>query len=170
MTLNYFIADVFTDQLFSGAQIAVFPYADKLKDEQMALIAREMNLSETVFVSNPSENNSSRTMRIFSPLGEIDFAGHPIIATAFILGSCGDIKLNDGINSFTFTQNVGEIEVNITADKGRSVLYSLLVKYLLSSIDLLPLLMNWQSCFLSALITLIIKSMRPDWCRVVFPI
>ena len=58
-------------------------------------------------------------MRIFSPLGEIDFAGHPIIATAFVLGSCGDINLTKAITPVVFEQNVGPIDVNISADQGK---------------------------------------------------
>lgn len=119
MTINYYIADVFTNQQFSGAQIAVFPKADNLTDEQMALIAREMNLSETVFISNQDSKDGTRNMRIFSPLAEVDFAGHPIIATAFVLGSCGDLSLTDGVTPLTLIQNVGEIEVNISAYKGK---------------------------------------------------
>jgi len=119
MTLNYYIADVFTNQIFAGAQIAVFPNSESLSSEQMASIAIEMNLSETVFVSNPSGEELSRTMRVFSPLGEIDFAGHPIIATAFVLGECGDIKLADGVTPLTFTQNIGDIEVNVSATSGK---------------------------------------------------
>jgi len=119
MTLNYYIADVFTNELFSGAQIAVFPQADNLNPVQMETIAKEMNLSETVFVSNPNKDQSSRRMRIFSPLGEVDFAGHPIIATAFVLGESGDITLTDDITPLTFTQNVGDIDVNISATAGK---------------------------------------------------
>lgn len=119
MTLNYYVADVFTDQLFSGAQIAVFPNADDLNDKQMALVAREMNLSETVFVSNPDSSANARKMRIFSPRGEIDFAGHPIIATAFVLGSAGEIALSTDITPLTFTQNIGEIEVHVSTKDGK---------------------------------------------------
>lgn len=118
MILDYYIADVFTKQIFSGAQIAVFPHADTLTKQQMALIASEMNLSETVFVSNPNNETTTRRMRIFSPLAEIDFAGHPIIATAFILGVSGDIKLKEGITALTFIQNVGEIDVNLSTKDG----------------------------------------------------
>ena len=50
MKYNYYIADVFTKQIFSGAQIAVFPNAEGLSQQQMQLVARELNLSETVFV------------------------------------------------------------------------------------------------------------------------
>jgi len=58
-------------------------------------------------------------MRIFSPLSEIDFAGHPIIATAYVLGSCGDINLTEAITPVVFEQNVGLIDVNISANQGK---------------------------------------------------
>jgi trans-2,3-dihydro-3-hydroxyanthranilate isomerase len=119
MSLDYYVADVFTNQVFSGAQIAVFPKADALTDDQMAKIAREMNLSETVFVSNPTKAKSTRTMRIFSPLTEIDFAGHPVIATAFVLGSCGDIDLKESVTPLKLIQNAGDIDVNISVKNGK---------------------------------------------------
>lgn len=119
MSLSYYVADVFTNKNFSGAQIAVFPHADDLTTEQMALIASEMNLSETVFVSNPNKDNKSRRMRIFSPLAEIDFASHPIIATAFVLAHCGEVELQEEITSLTFIQNVGEIDANVTVVDGK---------------------------------------------------
>jgi len=75
MKYNYYIADVFTKQIFNGAQIAVFPNAEGLSKEQMQLVARELNLSETVFVFHPDKQITNRVMRIFSPLGEVDF-GH----------------------------------------------------------------------------------------------
>ena len=55
MNYNYYIADVFTRQIFNGAQIAVFPNADGLSDEHMQLLARELNLTETVFVFHPDK-------------------------------------------------------------------------------------------------------------------
>jgi len=119
MKYNYYIADVFTKQIFSGAQIAVFPNAEGLNKEQMQLVARELNLSETVFVFHPDKQTTSRVMRIFSPLSEIDFAGHPIIATAFVLAHCGDIQLTDAITPMVFEQNTGPVNVNITAENGR---------------------------------------------------
>jgi len=119
MNYNYNIADVFTRQIFNGAQIAVFPNADGLSDQQMKLVARELNLTETVFVFHPDSVGTTRKMRIFSPLGEIDFAGHPIIATAYVLGSCGDIKLTEAITPVVFEQNIGPIDVNISANQGK---------------------------------------------------
>jgi trans-2,3-dihydro-3-hydroxyanthranilate isomerase len=58
-------------------------------------------------------------MRIFSPLGEVDFAGHPIIATAFVLASCGDIQLNAAVTPMVFEQNTGPVNVNISAEDGK---------------------------------------------------
>jgi len=121
MNYNYYIADVFTRQIFNGAQIAVFPHAEGLSDEQMRLLARELNLTETVFVFHPESGSTKRKMRIFSQLGEIDFAGHPIIATAYVLGSCGDIDLAETLTHVVFEQNAGPIDVNITAEQGKPV-------------------------------------------------
>jgi len=118
MSLNYYIADVFTKTLFAGAQIAVFPNAECLNAEQMQLIAREMNLSETVFVTNPENSSVMRTMRVFSPIAEIDFAGHPIIATAFVLAESGDIELTAPNTKLSFRQNAGEFDVNVSVDNG----------------------------------------------------
>jgi trans-2,3-dihydro-3-hydroxyanthranilate isomerase len=121
MNYKYYIADVFTRQIFNGAQIAVFPNAEGLGDEQMRLVAKELNLTETVFVFHPDSDSATRKLRIFSPQGEIDFAGHPIIATAFVLGSCGDITLTEAITPVVFEQNVGPIDVNITAEQSKPV-------------------------------------------------
>jgi trans-2,3-dihydro-3-hydroxyanthranilate isomerase len=119
MKINYYIADVFTKQLFNGAQIAVFPNADGLSDATMKLLARELNLSETVFVFHPDDCDSKRKMRIFSPKKEVDFAGHPIIATAYVLGLCGDLALKDGITPIVLEQNIGPIDVNISVADGK---------------------------------------------------
>jgi trans-2,3-dihydro-3-hydroxyanthranilate isomerase len=118
---NYYIADVFTRQIFNGAQIAVFPNADGLSNQQMKLVARELNLTETVFVFHPESESTTRKMRIFSPLGEVDFAGHPIIATAYVLGICGDINLAEAITPSVFEQNIGPIDVNISANQGKPI-------------------------------------------------
>jgi trans-2,3-dihydro-3-hydroxyanthranilate isomerase len=115
MKYNYYIADVFTKEIFNGAQIAVFPAATGLNKRQMQLIARELNLSETVFVF---QANAHWIMRIFSPLSELDFAGHPIIATAFVLASCGALPLTESITHTVFHQNAGEIAINISAENG----------------------------------------------------
>ena len=56
---------------------------------------------------------------IFSPKKEVDFAGHPIIATAYVLGLCGDIALTEAITPIVLEQNVGPIDVNISVDDGK---------------------------------------------------
>jgi trans-2,3-dihydro-3-hydroxyanthranilate isomerase len=119
MKYNYYIADVFTKQVFNGAQIAVFPVAEGLNTQQMQLVARELNLTETVFVFHPKKESSTRVMRIFSPQHEINFAGHPIIATAFVLASCGEITLTEKITPLVFEQNTGAVEINISAENGQ---------------------------------------------------
>jgi len=119
MKIEYFIADVFTKQLFNGAQIAVFPKADGLSATTMQLLAKELNLSETVFVIHPKGDVNKRKMRVFSPIKELDFAGHPIIATAYVLGLCGDIPLRDDITPVILEQKIGPIDVNITSVDGK---------------------------------------------------
>ncbi|MEC4750648.1 PhzF family phenazine biosynthesis protein [Methylomicrobium sp. Wu6] len=119
MKYQYYIADVFTRQVFNGAQIAVFPNADGLGDEQMQKIANELNLWETVFVFHPG--GDMRKLRMYSPKVEVDFAGHPIIATAYVLGLCGDIALDDPVTPVVFEQNAGPVEVNITSEQGKPV-------------------------------------------------
>jgi len=119
MKYTYYIADVFTQQLFNGAQIAVFPNADGLNAENMTLIARELNLSETVFIFHHLDDSNRRRMRIFSPLAEIDFAGHPLIAAGYVLGHCGDVALTAPITPIVFEQNSGAIEANISSENGK---------------------------------------------------
>jgi trans-2,3-dihydro-3-hydroxyanthranilate isomerase len=119
MKYNYFIADVFTKELFNGAQIAVFPQADGLNSEKMQLIARELNLTETLFIFHKLSGELVRRMRVFSPFKEIDFAGHPVIAAAYVLGLCGDINLTEAITPLRLEQNAGTIEVNISSRDGQ---------------------------------------------------
>lgn len=119
MKYNYYIADVFTGRIFNGAQVAVFPNADGLTETTMKLVARELNLSETVFVFHPYGDASQRRMRVYTPKGEINFAGHPVIAAAFVLASCGDIVLNDKYTPVVFEQNAGPISANVTNDNGK---------------------------------------------------
>lgn len=120
MNHQYYIADVFTREIFNGAQIAVFPQADGLSDERMQRIAGELNLTETVFVLHPGQAGSTyRKLRVFNPKKEIDFAGHPIIAAAHVLGSCGDLDLIAAMTPVVFEQNSGPVNVNISAEEGR---------------------------------------------------
>ena len=86
----------------------------------MQLIAGELNLTETVFVLHPEQSGGPRRkLRIFNPKKEIDFAGHPVIAAAHVLGLCGDIELISAVNPVVFEQNAGPIAVNISAEQGK---------------------------------------------------
>jgi len=102
---------VFTDRAFTGNPLAVFPEAEGLTDEQMMQIAREMNLSETVFVLTPeatkevhttaadeigSKPSVLRRLRIFTPTREIPFAGHPVVGTWNGLAREGVVPLPQG--------------------------------------------------------------------------
>lgn len=82
---DYVVADVFTDTALEGNPVAVFLKADDIPAERMQRIAREMNLSETVFVLRPERDGDVR-VRIFTPVNELPFAGHPTMGTAFVLG------------------------------------------------------------------------------------
>lgn len=122
MQYTYYTVDVFTDQIFNGAQIAVFPEAEGLTQAQMQLVARELNLSETVFVLPASNGVHDRRIRIFAPHKELDFAGHPIIATGHVLASIGKIELEKEHTDLRLEQNIGPIDVCITQRDGQPVM------------------------------------------------
>ena len=95
---RYVIADVFTDTPLQGNQVAVFTDARELPEDKLQKVAREMNLSETVFVYKPEGEGHAR-IRIFTPQNELMFAGHPCLGTAFVLGAplqLGTIALETG--------------------------------------------------------------------------
>ena len=83
--LPFFTLDVFTKEAFSGNPLAVVLEADGLSDARMLAIAREFNLSETIFVQSPEDPAHSAKVRIFFPTAEIPFAGHPTIGCAILL-------------------------------------------------------------------------------------
>ncbi len=84
---RYVVYDVFTDRPFGGNPLAVFPNADGLPESQLQSIAREFNFSETVFAF--ADDQATARLRIFTPLQEIPFAGHPLIGTAVALADDG---------------------------------------------------------------------------------
>ena len=82
---GYVVADVFTDTPLQGNQVAVFGDAQGLSAELMQRAARELNLSETVFVFG-ADADCDAHIRIFTPAIELPFAGHPVLGTAVVLG------------------------------------------------------------------------------------
>jgi trans-2,3-dihydro-3-hydroxyanthranilate isomerase len=124
--------DVFTDRAFCGNALAVFPEAEGLSDDEMMQIAREMNLSETVFVLKPdteTPNNGGndaalRRLRIFTPTREIPFAGHPIVGTWNILAREGIVPLPSGGNGWTRIHHevgIGVLPVDVEFKDGHPV-------------------------------------------------
>ena len=112
---EYYICDVFTQQKFSGNQLAVIPDAEGLSDHDMQNIAREFNFSESTFVF-PSEKENTRKVRIFTPRSEVPFAGHPNIGTAFILaenGIFGDFGQSIDV---VFEEEAGNVPIKINKD------------------------------------------------------
>jgi|SRR5215831_8496400 len=86
MKRHFATLDVFTDTAFTGNPLAVVLDAEQLDTTAMLAIAREFNLSETVFVCPPADPASRAQLRIFTPARELPFAGHPTIGTAVLLG------------------------------------------------------------------------------------
>ena len=119
MNYKYYITDVFTSQVFNGAQVAVFPIADGLSVQMMQKIAREINLSETVFLFKQHDSEKNWKMRVFSPLTEMDRTGHPVIAAAYVLASCGELDLTEKNTSLSFEQNTSSVTANVSGKNGK---------------------------------------------------
>ena len=113
--------DVFTDQVFTGNPLAVFPEAEGLTDERMQQIAREMNLSETVFVLPSDKAGALRRLRIFTPFSELPFAGHPIAGTWSCLAREGVVPPPENGNGWSHIKHevgIGVLPVDIEFKDG----------------------------------------------------
>lgn len=118
---NFFQLDVFTDHPFGGNPLAVFPEAEGITDEQMQQIAREMNLSETVFVLPSEKKEALRRLRIFTPGNELPFAGHPIVGTWNCLAREGIVPLPENGNGWAHLKHevgIGVLPVDIEFKNG----------------------------------------------------
>src|SRR2546428_2713365 len=120
MKYRYYTCDVFTETRFGGNPLAVLPKADGLSDHQMQQIAREFNFSESAFVF-PAKAGHTRQVRIFTPGGEIPFAGHPNVGTAFVLASAGEFGEIDSSLMVTFEEKAGSVSVTIYREQGAVV-------------------------------------------------
>lgn len=105
MRYPFHTLDVFTTEAFTGNPLAVVLEAGTLDDERMQKIAAEFNLSETVFVLPPVDEANTAKLRIFTPVRELAFAGHPTVGTAILLAEMSGIKdqvrLEEGIGLIT---------------------------------------------------------------------
>lgn len=106
--------DVFTDEVLTGNQLAVFMEPRDLKDELMQKLAREMAFSETTFVFPATDEASDFRVRIFAPNRELPFAGHPTIGTAFALARQG--RISPGASQVVFGEGIGPVVVDLEWD------------------------------------------------------
>lgn len=116
MRVRYLTCDVFTDRRFGGNQLAVFPDARQIDPALMHPIAREFNYSETTFVLPPDDPRHTRRVRIFTPGGELRFAGHPTVGTAHVLAATGEIALTGSETKIVLEEGVGPVPVSIRAE------------------------------------------------------
>jgi len=120
MALTFHTLDVFTDRRFGGNPLAVVLGADGLSGEEMQRIAREFNLSETVFVLASERPAHSAKMRIFTPQSEVPFAGHPTIGTATLLAALKPNSAQDGEQDslVVLEQAIGTVRVGVRLRPG----------------------------------------------------
>ena len=120
-TLRYVIVDVFTDRAFAGNQLAVFTDGREVDSETMQALAFEIGFSETTFVL-PAEASGTARIRIFTPARELPFAGHPILGTAWVLGtplqrSVVELETGSGI-----------VPVELERDESGAIVYGRMVQ------------------------------------------
>ncbi len=108
--IPFVILDVFATGKYTGNQLAVCLDAGGLADLQMQQIAREINFSETTFITNPKLVNSGYNTRIFTPATELPFAGHPTLGTAFAIQQ---ELIKEPIDRLNLNYQVGQIPVDL---------------------------------------------------------
>lgn len=114
-THPYVILDVFTDTPLQGNPLAVFTAGEAVPEELMQRVARELNLSETVFLLPPQSSEAHARARIFTPSAEMPFAGHPVLGSAFVVGE------RDGIDSVRLETLAGTISIELVRGPGGRV-------------------------------------------------
>lgn len=120
MRLNYFILDVFTDVALAGNPLAVLRDADGLSAQDMQKIAREFNLSETVFLQTPRDPVNTARARIFTPQRELPFAGHPTIGSAALIAELeGREHLGKQELVIALEEEIGTIACTVRKPRGR---------------------------------------------------
>lgn len=108
---KFFITDVFTSQKYGGNQLATFIDCESLSDQEMQKIAKEINFSETTFITSRQPKEGSYDVRIFTPSTEVQFAGHPTLGTAYIIRQ--KLRLTT-TSEVTLNLRVGRIPVTFT--------------------------------------------------------
>ena len=113
---KFFITDVFTSQRYGGNPLATFIDCESLSDHEMQQIAKEINFSETTFITSRQPKNGGYDVRIFTPQAEIDFAGHPTLGTAHIIRN--KLRL-ESANEILLNLRVGQIPVTFAEVIGK---------------------------------------------------
>lgn len=111
---EYVVVDVFTSRPLEGNQLGVFLDGRPFSPDQMLRLAREMNFAETVFLL-PPEAGGDALVRIFTPGGELPFAGHPVLGTAFVVGTAR------GAETVVLETRAAPVPVSLERDEGRIV-------------------------------------------------
>ncbi len=119
MKRRFYQLDVFTTTPYAGNPLAVITDGDGLSTRRMQAIAREMNLSETVFVQKPTTNRALARLRIFTTTRELPLAGHPVIGTWFLLAQLGVVPAQEGLLHIWQQTGAGVLPVEIAFHDGR---------------------------------------------------
>ena len=121
MGLTYHIIDVFTERAFGGNPLAVVLDADMLSAADMLQIAREFNLSETIFVLKPTAPGHTARVRIFTPFREIPFAGHPTLGCALLLADLRTTAVNGESDAIIMLEEeVGSVRIGVRLRAGNA--------------------------------------------------
>ena len=115
---RFFITDVFTSQRYGGNQLATFIDCESLSAYEMQKIAKEINFSETTFITSRQPRDGGYDVRIFTPNAEVDFAGHPTLGTAYIIRQKLRLTTADKV---TLNLRLGSIPVSFTETSGHPV-------------------------------------------------
>ncbi len=118
MKRRLYTLDVFTTKPFSGNPLAVITDGDGIPQARMQAIAREMNLSETVFVQKPTISRALARLRIFTTTQELPLAGHPVIGTWFLLAELGVVPASEGSVKVHQQTGAGILPVEVEFKKG----------------------------------------------------
>jgi len=118
--IKFYFTGVFGHGRYSGNQLATFVNAGSLEEREMQQIAREINFSETTFILSDTKRSNGYDIRIFTPLTEVEFAGHPVLGTAFVIQK---YMLDKPVDEIILNLKIGQIPVRIPRVKEGETLF-----------------------------------------------
>lgn len=113
MSHRFHLVDVFAEKPYAGNQLAVFHDTSDLTAEEMLTLTREMNHSESAFIESTTPSGERYDVRIFDPVEELAFAGHPALGTAFVIR---EFVRDDSPDELTLSLGIGDISITVEAD------------------------------------------------------